>query len=68
MVLNQFTPEARNDLDAVFREAGRPLSRLWMEWIGGPQPLLSLIEYDGGIRSSTDLANYHHHGDWVAWR
>ena len=68
MVLNQFTPEARNDLEVVFRGAGRPLSRLWMEWIGGPQPLLSLIEYDGGRRSSTDLANYHHHGDWVAWR
>ena len=51
MVLNQFAPEARNDLDAVFREAGRPLSRLWMEWIGGPQPLLSLIEYDGGNSS-----------------
>ncbi len=67
-VLNQFTPEARNDLEVVFVEAARPLWRLWMEGIGGPQPLLSVVEYDRSRRSVSDLANYHQHGEWIAWR
>jgi hypothetical protein len=68
MTLNQFFPEARQDLERVLGWAGRPVLRLSMEWIGTRRPVLSLVEYDEGRRAVTDLAEYHHHGDWIAWR
>jgi hypothetical protein len=68
MTLNQFSPEARQDLERVLGSARRPVLRISMEWIGTPRPLLSIIEYDRGRRAVTDLAEYHHHGDWIAWR
>jgi hypothetical protein len=68
MTLNQFSPESRDGLERVLSGAGRPVTRLSMEWIDAPGPVLTLVEYDRGRRSAIDLAEYHHHGDWIAWR
>lgn len=68
MALNQFTRTAREELDEVLRQSGRPLLRLWMEWIDTDLPRLALLDYHGGRVERLELADYQYHGRWIDWR
>jgi hypothetical protein len=69
--LYQFSPAQRAELAGRLAHyaAGRPcLFWIGLEWMGGPQPLLSLASFTNGVKVDKILAACHPHGEWIEWR
>lgn len=64
------TLEERALLEQQLRELSRerPVVRLGMEWIDGPETELTLASYSGGRVRTATLAVCHSHGAWIEWR
>ncbi len=69
--LNQFSSEARRQLDSLLREASseRPITRLAFESTPNGHSDLQLITYENGKQSYPELlANCEPHGRWIDWQ
>jgi hypothetical protein len=67
--LNQFSPAARDRLDALFAEgaADRDCFRVSGEWIGARFPRLELSWLTKGTERRRLLAHCDSHGRWLEW-
>ncbi len=68
-VINQFAPEARQRLEALFAQEAtrRDLYIVSIAWFAGDFPLLRLTAYEGGVRTERLLARCSGHARWMEW-
>lgn len=68
-VMNQLSPNARDELDSVFERLGgtRPIWRISNEWLHTDTPQLELAEYRGDHHRHELLARVDKHGAWIDW-
>lgn len=67
-VFSQFSQAEQQRLHAILSEAGagRPLSRVGLEWAPDAESEITLTDYDLD-RKSRRLATCHPHGRWLHW-
>jgi hypothetical protein len=69
--LNQFSPGAREEVDALLREASRHrrIDRIGIEMLSPDAPYADVLHtmYRGGKAGDTTIGAAHHHGAWIRW-
>lgn len=75
LVVYQWSQEMKDMLDAILREASMraPVYRLHQDTVLpedalSPRTPLRLWTYDRGERRDEELADAHHHGNWIEWK
>ena len=68
-VINQFAPEARQKLEALFAEEAtrRDLYIIAIVWLAGEFPMLWLTSYEQGVKREQLLAKCSGHARWMEW-
>jgi hypothetical protein len=68
-VINQFSPEAREHLDALFMQEAqqRDLYVVSIAWLNEQLPVLGLLSFQNGLRTEQKLANCSGHARWMEW-